>query len=128
MTTAQEPMTKFNPVLCTFRRLRAAAAVLTGLVMAQLALVIPASAAASVSVLAVQPTRIADLVLLNGGFDAGLREGMVCRVTRGTTEIAEVQLVEIRNTRSAALILSLAPKQAIRAGDAAVIKILKTQF
>ena len=85
------------------------------------------SAAAPVaSVLAVQPTRIADLVMLNGGFDAGLRQGMVCRVTRGTTEIAEVLLVELRPTCSAALIVNVAPKQSIRAGDIAAIKVLKS--
>ena len=76
--------------------------------------------------MAVQPTRVADLVLLNNGFNAGLRQGMVCRLTRGTTEIAEVLLVELRPTCSAALILSVSPKQSIRTGDVAAIKILKT--
>jgi hypothetical protein len=51
---------------------------------------------------------------------------MVCRVTRGTTNIAEILLVEVRPTCSAALITSLAPQQSIHAGDAAAIKILKT--
>ena len=68
-----------------------------------------AVASGSAAVVAVQPTRVADLVMLNGGFDAGLRQGMVCRVTRGTTEVAEVLLVELRPTCSAALILNLAP-------------------
>jgi hypothetical protein len=77
-------------------------------------------------VVAVQATRVADLVLLDHGFDAGLRQGMVCRVTRGATEIADVLLVELRPNCSAALILSVAPKQSIRGGDAAAIKILKS--
>lgn len=77
-------------------------------------------------VAAIQATRVADLVLLRGGFDAGLRQGMVCRITRGTTEVAEVLLVDLRPTCSTALILSLAPKQAIRAGDLASIKVLKS--
>ena len=77
------------------------------------------------AVVAVQPTRGADLVLLDAGFNAGLRQGMVCRVTRGTTEIAEVLLVELRPNCSAALILSVAAKQVIRAGDSAAIKVLK---
>jgi len=85
-----------------------------------------ASASGSAEVVAVQPARVADLVLLGGGFDAGLRQGMVCRVTRGTTEVAEVLLVELRPTCSAALILNLAPNQSIRAGDLARIKVLKT--
>jgi hypothetical protein len=89
-------------------------------------LLTPVVAAPAAAVVSVQPTRIADLVMLNGGFDAGLRQGMVCRVTRGTTEIAEVLLVELRPTCSAALIVSVAPKQSIRAGDTASIKVLKS--
>ena len=84
------------------------------------------AAAPAASVIAVQPTRVADLVLLSHGFNAGLRQGMVCRVTRGAIEIAEVLLVELRPACSAALILSVAPKQSIRAGDVASIKVLKT--
>ena len=83
------------------------------------------SAAPSASVVAVQPTRVADLVLLDRGFDAGLRQGMVCRITRGAAEIAEVLLVELRPSCSAALILNASSHQAIRAGDTASIKILK---
>jgi hypothetical protein len=78
------------------------------------------------AVVAVQATRVADLILLDRGFDAGLRQGMICRVTRGTSEIAEIQLVDLRPTCAAALITSLAPQQSIRAGDVARIKILKT--
>ena len=84
------------------------------------------AAAPSASVVAIEPTRVADLVLLRGGFDAGLRQGMVCRVTRGSTGIAEVLLVELRPTCSAALILSVAPKQSIHAGDVVSIKVLKS--
>ena len=85
-----------------------------------------ASASGALEVVAVQPSRVADLVLLGHGFDAGLRQGMVCRVTRGTTDIAEILLVEVRPSCSAALITSIAPKQSIHAGDAAALKILKT--
>lgn len=82
--------------------------------------------APSASVVSIASAGAADLVLLDGGFGAGLREGMVCRLTRGTTEIAEVLLVELRPTCSAALILSLSPRQSIRAGDIASIKVLKS--
>ena len=88
--------------------------------------VIHAAPAPSATVVAIQPTSTADLILLDHGFDAGLRQGMVCRVTRGNTEIAEVLLVELRPTCSAALITSQAAKQSIRAGDVASIKILKS--
>ncbi len=79
-----------------------------------------------VEVLAVQPTRVADIVVLNQGYEAGLRQGMVCRVTRGSTEIAEVILVELRPQFSAALILNASPMQAIRPHDVATIKVSKS--
>jgi hypothetical protein len=84
------------------------------------------AATPSAAVVGIEPTRVADLVLLQGGFDVGFRQGMVCRVKRGATDIAEVLLVELRPTCSAALILSVAPKQSIRTGDVASIKVLKT--
>ena len=79
----------------------------------------------SAEVVAVQPTRVADLVLLGRGFDAGLRTGMVCRITRADAPVAEVILVELRPTCAAALILDLAPGQAVRSGDLATVKTLK---
>ncbi len=85
-----------------------------------------ANASAALEVAAVQPTLVADLVLLGHGFDAGLRQGMVCRVTRGSADVAEILLVDVRPTCSAALITSLALHQSIHAGDVAAIKILKT--
>ena len=85
-----------------------------------------ASASGSIGVVAVQPAQSADLVLLGHGFNAGLRQGMVCRITRGTIEVAEVLLVELRPTCAAALITNLAAGQSIRAGDVASLKILKT--
>jgi hypothetical protein len=89
-------------------------------------LAVQAAAAGVAEVVAVQPTRVADLVLLSRGFDAGLRQGMVCRLTRGSTAIAEVVLVDLRPASSAALIVSVAPRQSIRAGDLAGIKVLKS--
>jgi hypothetical protein len=76
-------------------------------------------------VVAVQATRVADVVLLGAGFDAGLRQGMVFSVTRGGSEIAEIVLVDLRPRASAGLILQLAPGQSIRAGDTATVKTLK---
>ena len=125
MTKAQCPMTNFAPVSSAFRSLRAAAVL--ALVISHWSLVIPPIAAApALAVAEVHPTRIADLVMLNGGFDAGLRQGMVCRVTRGSADVAEILLVEVRPTCSAALITSLASTQSIHAGDTAAVKILKT--
>jgi hypothetical protein len=114
-------MTNFNPVQSFARRLKTAA--LLALIGCHASFVVAAPAAMVVSI---EPTRVADVVLLRGGFDSGLRQGMVCRVTRGGAEIAEILLVELRPAHSAALILSVAPRQSIRAGDLAAIKILKT--
>ena len=88
---------------------------------------VPAAAAAPVAaVVGLERTRVADLGILNSGFNAGLRQGMVCRLTRGAAEIGEILLVELRPTCSAALILSVAPRQSIRPGDLAAIKVLKS--
>jgi|APGre2960657468_1045069.scaffolds.fasta_scaffold17313_6 hypothetical protein len=96
-----------------------------------LAAVMPFGAAGAVAsnsaeVAAVQSAAAADLVLLNRGFDAGFRQGMICRITRGGAEVAEVLLVGLRPSCSAALITSLVPGQSVRAGDIALIKTLKT--
>ena len=85
-----------------------------------------AGAAGSAEVVAVQPMRVADLVILGHGFDAGLRQGMVCRVTRGGAEVAEIILVDLRPSCASALIVAQAAGQSIRAGDLASVKILKT--
>ncbi len=89
---------------------------------------VPASlrSVGSAPVVAVQSTRVADLVLLGAGFDASLRAGMVCKVTRGGTAIGEIVLVELRAGFSAALIRQLAPGQSIRTGDVASVNALKT--
>jgi hypothetical protein len=115
-------MTNFAPVQFFCRGFKVAA--LAAFVFCLSSFVVAAAPAASV--VAIEQNRVADLILLNRGFDAGLRQGMVCRVTRGTTEIAEVLLVELRPTCSAALILSVVAKQSIRSGDVASIKILKS--
>lgn len=106
----------------TARGLRVAAAVAIALLSSSLL----SAASVSAAVVAVESTRVADVVLLGGGFNAGLRQGMVCRVTRGQTEIGEILLVDLRPNSSAALILSVAPKQSIRSGDLAAIKVLKS--
>jgi hypothetical protein len=81
--------------------------------------------ASEAEVVAVQPAGSADLVLLSQGYDFGLRQGMVCRLVRRNSEIAEVLLVEMRPSCSAALILNVAARQSIRPGDVATIKVSK---
>ena len=87
-----------------------------------------AVAVPSAPVVAVQAASAADLVVLGSGFDAGLRQGMVCRVTRGATEVGEILLVDLRPTCSSALILSMAPKQSIRPGDLAAVKFSNSKL
>jgi len=122
MTNFESRMTNFIPVQILSRGLKAAALAAIAVCHASFVTAAPASA----PVVAIEQTGVADLILLGRGFDAGLRQGMVCRVTRGATAIAEVLLVDLRPTCSAALILSVAPKQSIRAGDVASIKVLKS--
>lgn len=77
-------------------------------------------------VVAVQSTRVADVVLLGAGFEAGLRQGMVLSIIRAGAPVAELVLVDLRPRAAAGLILQLSPGQSIRAGDAATVKTLKT--
>ena len=115
-----------SSIVSLFHAARAARLALLFLIAPGSSLLASASAASAVAVTAVQPTRVADLVMLDHGFDASLRQGMVCRISRGAAEVAEVLLVEVRPTCSAALITRLAPQQSIRSGDLATVKILKT--
>ena len=78
------------------------------------------------AVVAMQPARTTDLVLLDAGYDVGLRAGMVCHVTRGALSVGDVLLVELRPTAAAALIVSLTPNQAILSGDQVAVKVLKS--
>ena len=116
-------MTKPAPVSSAIRAFKAAAVL--GVVACQSSLVVAAPVPV-VSVVSLEATPTADLVLLGHGFNAGLRQGMVCRLTRDGAVIGEVVLVELRPTCASALIVSLAPGQSIRAGDVASVKILKT--
>ncbi len=74
----------------------------------------------------VRPARLADLVILDAGYSAGLRQGMICRIKRGPLDVAELVVVELRIGCCAALIMGLSPRAAIRAGDAVEIKVLKS--
>lgn len=77
------------------------------------------------SVVTVRATRVADVVLLGAGFEAGFRQGMVFSVTRSGAPVGEVVLVDVRPRAGAALILQLVPGQSIQSGDTATVKTLK---
>lgn len=73
----------------------------------------------------VVPTLAADVVILDGGLEQGLRLGMVCRVTRGLQSVGELIIIESRSDQSAGLILELVEDSTIQAGDIARIKTLQ---
>ncbi|MGB0334168.1 MAG: hypothetical protein ACPGGN_02275 [Opitutales bacterium] len=73
----------------------------------------------------VMPTLAADVVLLDGGLEQGIRRGMVCRVSRGQRSIGELVIIESRSDRAAGLILKLVGDSIIQAGDMARIKTIQ---
>jgi len=77
------------------------------------------------SVYGVSSARHADLVLVQGGFDAGFRAGMVCRVLDEAGEVGEVMLAEVRENCAAAIILQLEAGKLIEAGQTVRIKTVK---
>ena len=74
------------------------------------------------NVLIVDPNLAADLVILNGGLEQGLRLGMVCLVERGVQTVGELIIIESTSNCSAALILDLTDELTIRSGDSVRIK------
>jgi len=79
----------------------------------------------SASVAKVVPSLAADVVILNGGLEQGIRLGMICRVTRGFTELGDLIIIESQSNRSAALILELSEANSIQKGDIARIKTIQ---
>lgn len=71
------------------------------------------------------PSLAADIVVLDGGLEQGIRLGMVCRVSRGFKEIGEVIIIKSQSDRSAGLILELSQDSFIQSGDIARIKTLQ---
>ena len=73
----------------------------------------------------VVPTLAADVVLLGGGLQQGLRLGMICRVSRGVQAVGELIIIESTSDRAAGLILELVDDFSIQAGDIARVKTLQ---
>jgi len=61
--------------------------------------------------------RSTDLVLLDGGYDCGLRPGSVCTVTRSGRTLGSVIIAESNEQSAVALILSLDSSSSINSGD-----------
>ena len=73
----------------------------------------------------VTPMLAADVVILDGGLEQGIRLGMVCLVTRGLQSVGELIIIESRSDQSAGLILELVKDSTIQAGDIARIKTIQ---
>lgn len=74
----------------------------------------------------VLPTLEADLVVLSGGLEQGIRLGMVCLVSRGFQVVGEIIIIESRSHYAAGLILELSQDYFIQVGDIARVKTLQT--
>ena len=73
----------------------------------------------------VTPMLAADVVILDGGLEQGIRLGMVCRVTRGLQSVGELIIIESCSDQSAGLILELVKDSTIQVGDIARIKTIQ---
>lgn len=91
----------------------------------------PVVATSSLSIRTLQVSEVlradaADLVVLDGGYAAGWRQGMAATVTRDGSTVAQVQLAELRRDRAIALITSLEPGSVIQSGDRVTVNALKS--
>jgi hypothetical protein len=76
-------------------------------------------------VASVESSLAADVVIIDGGLEQGIRLGMVCTVSRGFKSIGELIIIESRSDRAAGLILELVDDSIIQAGDIARVKTLQ---
>lgn len=68
-----------------------------------------------------------DLVVLDAGFEAGFRQGMVCSVSRAGENIGELLLVDLRARTASALILDLVTGLGLQSGDRVVVKTVSSR-
>jgi hypothetical protein len=69
----------------------------------------------------------ADLVVIDAGFEAGLREGMVCTVFRAGESIGQLLLVDLRPRSATALILDLTSGRSLQSGDSVAVKTVSSR-
>jgi hypothetical protein len=68
-------------------------------------------------IIRVDAQAIADLVVLDDGYQTGFRQGMVCKVSRSGASLGELIIVDLRSKLSTALILNIATGQTLQRGD-----------
>jgi hypothetical protein len=69
----------------------------------------------------------ADLVVLDAGFEAGFRQGMVCSVIRAGENVGELLLVDLRARTASALILDLVSGAGLQPGDQVSVKTVSSR-
>ena len=69
----------------------------------------------------------ADLVLIDAGYEAGLRQGMVCVATRDGEKLGELLLVDLRSRVASALILDLKSGRSLQSGDSVAVKTVSSK-
>jgi len=105
--------------------LAATALSMSGIVAAQAPVVATSSLSVRpLSVAAVVPAGAADLVVLDGGYSAGWRQGMTATVHRNGSSVAQVRIAELRRDRSIALITSIEPGSVIQTDDRATVNAI----
>ena len=69
----------------------------------------------------------ADLVVIDAGFEAGFRQGMVCSVTRAGEIVGELLLVDLRARTASALIFDLVSGVVLQPGDQVAVKTVSSR-
>ncbi len=82
----------------------------------------PAESDGRAAVLSVVAGRTADLLVLEGGYERGLRPGSVCTVSRAGAPLGAVVVAESSRSRAVALVLELAPAVSIAVGDVVSVR------
>jgi hypothetical protein len=75
----------------------------------------------------IEPLPATDLVVLDNGFEAGFRQGMVCSVSRSGENLGQLLLVDLRDRTASALILDLTPGYRLQVGDTVTVKTVSSR-
>jgi DUF917 family protein len=78
-------------------------------------------------ILKIEKTSVADLVVLDAGYEAGLRQSMVCQVTRSGEALGKLLLVELSHQTATALILNLNTGRSLLSGDIVTVQTVSTR-
>lgn len=107
-------------------RFAAVAAVLSGAATLRAAVSVERSVG-SARVAQIARTSAADLVIIDAGREAGLRQGMVCVASRDGAKLGELLLVDLRPKAASALILDLQSGRGLQPGDHVAVKTVSSR-